>query len=124
MKISKKNGRIRLDYGELMIDNRYFIKREFEHMRLSDMNLVFHVRISRRTATGAWIENMWTRATNGEEAAIKTLRTYVNTLWSVLTVAPDDAFINETLEAVDAAFNRHPDWYGLEEKKKQDEGQD
>lgn len=116
MKVSKKTGKIKLDADELMLGDRYFVKRGFEHMKLYDLNLVFHVSVSRRTVSGAWLENMWARAMNGEDAAIKTLNTYVATLWSVLTVAPDDAFIGETLEAVDGAFNRHPDWYGLENK--------
>ena len=125
MKVSKKTGKIKLDFGELVIDDRYFVKREFEHMRISDMNLVFHVRVSRRTTAGAWLENRWRRASDGDDSAMKTLKTYAATLWSILTVAPDDAFINETLEAVDGALNRHPDWYGLkDEEEKQDEGQD
>ena len=123
MKVSKKTGKIKLDADEFMLGERYFVKRGFEHMKLYDLNLVFHVSVSRRTAAGAWLENMWERSKNGEEAALRTLKTYAATLWSILTVAPDDAFISETLEAVDAAFNRHPDWYGLEGPK-EDEGKD
>lgn len=119
MKVSRKTGKIRLDANEVMVDeNRYFVKREFGHMKLYDMNYSLHVSVSRRTVAGAWLENMWVRATNGEEEATRTLKTYMATLWSVLTVAPDDAFINDTLEAVDGAFNRHPDWYGLDNDSK------
>ena len=113
MKVSKKTGKVRLETGELMVDNRYFIKREPEHMKLSDLNFVFHVRVSRRIASGAWLENMWARAVNGDTAATGTLRTYMATLWSILTVVPDDVFVTDTLEAVDRAMTRRPEWYGL-----------
>ena len=123
MKVSRKTGKIRLDSNEVMVGDRYFVKREFEHMKLYDLSYAFHVRVSRRTVSGAWLENMWMRAKNGEEAALGTLKTYAATLLGILTVAPDDAFIAETLEAVDGALDRHKDWYGLEETK-EDEGKD
>lgn len=123
MKINRKTGKIRPGSNEVMVDNRYFVKREFEHMTLHDFNYVFQVRISRRTVSGAWLENMWSRSKEGDEVALRTLKTYVATLWSLLTVVPDDALIGGVLEAVDGALDRHKDWYGLEESN-EDEGKD
>lgn len=121
MKVSKKTGKRKFGSKELLVDNRHLVRREFEHMNLSDFNFVFQVRVSRRTVSGAWLENMWERAKNGEDAALKTLRTYVATLWSILTVIPDDVLIAETLEAVDGALDRHKDWYGLNDAAEEKE---
>lgn len=114
MKISKKTGKIKLEANEVRVGN-FFVCRETDHMKLSDIHSVIHIRISRVIPVGIWLENIWERANAGEEAAEKTLQTYIAVMWSVLCVAPDDGFIQDAITMSEAALKRHPDWYGAEE---------
>ena len=112
MKVSKKTGKVKLDANEVRVGN-FFVRRDETEMKLTDLNGVFHHSVNRRMPIGIWLENIWARAYNGEEAAINTLKTYVATMWSFFSVAPDDEFIQDTLKAAKDALGRHPNWYGV-----------
>ena len=112
MKVSKKTGRVRLEENEVRVGN-FFVMREADHMKICDLNTVFLHRVSRSMPVGIWLENIWARANNGEEASLNTLKTYIATLWSAFSVAPDDEYISDLLNASRAALERHPDWYGV-----------
>lgn len=111
MKVSKKTGKVRLDANEVRVGN-FFVRRDENEMKLTDLNGVFHHSVHRRMPIGIWLENLWARAMNGEGSAIETLRVYISTMWSFFSVAPDDGFISDALAATRANFERHPDWYG------------
>ena len=112
MKVSKKTGKVRLDANEVRVGN-FFIRRDENEMKLTDLNGVFHHSVNRRMPIGIWLENIWARAYNGEESALNSLKTYVATMWSFFSVAPDDDFIKDALKAAKDALGRHPDWYGV-----------
>ena len=112
MKISKKTGKVRLEQNEIRVGG-FFIKRDDLQMKLTDLNGVFHHAVSRRMPIGIWLENIWARAYHGEEAAIKTLQTYIASMWSLFSVAPDDEFIGDVIQTAKNALERHPDWYGV-----------
>lgn len=111
MKI-KKDGTAKLERDEIRIGN-FFVKRENEHMKIEDLNGVFSFRAYNRIPIGIWLENIWERAKKGESVSESTLKTYIATMWSVFSVAPDDDYIKDMLQSADAALNRHPDWYGI-----------
>lgn len=101
-----------MEKDEVRVGN-FFVKREEEHIKIVDLNGVFSFRANRRMAIGIWLENIWARAVNGEEVALSTLKTYIATMWSVFSVAPDDDYIGDMLKVAQDALERHPDWYGI-----------
>ena len=112
MKISKKTGRIKMDADEVRVGN-FFVERDGNYMKIQDLHGVFWFRASRRVPIGIWLENIWARANYGDESAITTLKTYIATMWSVYSVAPDDEFIKDAIQIANDALQRHPDWYGV-----------
>lgn len=112
MKISSKTGKVKLEKDEIRVGN-FFLKREADHMKLQDLNSVMSHRVSRRIPIGIWLENFWAGAMNGNEGAVDTLKTYIATMWSFFSVAPDDQYIKEALDCAHSALERHPDWYGF-----------
>ena len=112
MKYSKKTGKVRLEANEVRVGN-FFVKREENEIKLTDLNGVFHHSVNRRMPIGIWLENIWSRAYMGEETALVTLKTYIGTMWSLFSVAPDDEFISGLLEICKSALERHPQWYGV-----------
>lgn len=111
MKVTKK-GIVKLEKDEVRVGN-FFVKREDDHMKIADLNDVFSFRANRRMAIGIWLENTWYRAMMGEEVGVDNLKTYIATMWSVFSVAPDDAYIQDALTMAQNALGRHPEWYGI-----------
>lgn len=107
MKVTKK-GVLKLDANDTRVGNFVF-SNEFEHIKVQDINTVFSVRISKRTAPGAWMMNVLGLGEKGHDA----LKTWATTLWSVLSPAPDNEYVQDILKAADSALNRHPEWYGI-----------
>lgn len=101
-----------MERDEVRVGN-FFVKREDDHMKITDLNGVFSFRAMRTIPVGIWLENIWARATNGDEGAVETLKTYIATMWSVFSVAPDDGYIKDALQMARDALNRHPEWYGI-----------
>lgn len=120
MKVSKKTGKVKLESCEVRIGN-FFVKCEDAHIKLQDLNGVFTHRVNRRMPIGIWLETMWGRALKGDGGAISTLETYIATMWSFFSVAPDDDFITDTLNAAKSALERHPDWYGVKKESTPEE---
>ena len=109
MKISK-DGKIKLEKGEIRVGN-FFAKRESGHIRLTDIHGVFSVRFSTRIPAGAWLDALMKL---GKERG-DSLKAYVATLWSALSVVPDQAFLDSLFRAVKDCLERHRDWYGAAE---------
>lgn len=107
-----KNGRAKLDFLEIRVGN-FFVKKEVNHMKITDLNGVFSFRVGRRMPLGVWMDNMFERGRRKDEGAINTLHVYISTMWSLFSVAPDDGFIKDVLRVTEDALNRHPDWYGI-----------
>ena len=120
MKVSKKTGKVKLEANEVRVGN-FFVKCEEEHIKLTDLNGVFSFRAHRNVPIGIWLENIWSRAMNADEGAINTLKTYIATMWSVFSVAPDDEYISDALQMANAALNRHPEWYGVKKDVTEEE---
>lgn len=120
MRVSKKTGKVKMDANELRVGN-FFIKCESQHMKMQDLNGVFTHRVHRRMPIGIWLENMWSRAMKDDAGAISTLETYIATMWSYFSVAPDDVFIEDSLKCSRAALERHPDWYGVKKESTPEE---
>ena len=112
MKISKKTGKIRLEQNEVRVGN-FFVRRDDLQMKITDLNGVFHHAVNRRMPIGIWLENIWSRAYHGEEGAVETLQTYIASMWSLFSVAPDNEFITDVIKTAKDALERHPDWYGI-----------
>ncbi len=112
MKVTKK-GNIRLEKGEIRVGNFFFRDEgENEHIRVVDLNSCFTLRVYKRMPLGIWLDNMLGMArTDGK--AVDTLKTWVAVMWSLLSVAPDDGFVEDAVRMSQAALERHPDWYGV-----------
>ena len=108
MKVTK-NGKVKLEGGEVRFGN-FFVKDEVdnERIRVIDLNSCFSVRISKRMPLGIWMDNILKMGEKGEE----TIKTWIGAMWTVLSMAPDQEFVEDLIKAADANLKRHPDWYG------------
>lgn len=107
MKVTK-NGRVKLDSRDTRVGN-FVVTDEPEHIKIQDINSTYHIRISKRMPVGIWLTALLERG----ESALPTLKTYIAVVWSMLSVAPDDDFVQDIIKATEAALKRHPDWYGI-----------
>ena len=109
MKVTK-SGKLRLDAKDTRVGNFVFTD-EVEHVKVQDLGSTTVVRIGKRMPLGIWLTNILGMGEKGND----TLRTWVATVWSVLSPAPDNDYITDLLKAADAALKRHPEWYGIKE---------
>ena len=122
MKYNKKTGSVKLEPLEIRVGN-FFVKLEEHHVKIQDLNGVFSFRVNRRMAIGIWLENMWNGART-DENALKSLKTYIATMWSLFSVVPDDEYVSDALGMTESALNRHPEWYGIKKDATPDEDAD
>lgn len=111
MKVSNKN-KIKLEKGEMRVGN-FFIRDEGEneHIRVTDLNSCFTIRVLKRMPLGIWLENMIDLSRTDVKGG-ETLKTWAAVMWSLLAVVPDDEFIAEIVKSTNDAIHRHPEWYG------------
>ena len=116
-----KDGGVKLEKGEIRVGN-FFIRDEGEneHIKVTDLNSCFTIRVLKRMPLGIWLENMLDMA-RVDENAVNTLKTWVSVMWSLLAVVPDNDFIAEILKSADDALHRHPDWYGYKPSDDEEE---
>lgn len=107
MKVNKE-GKIRLEKGEIRIGN-FFVRDEGEneHIRLTDLNSCFTLRVWKRMPLGIWLDNMLKMG----EGGLDSIKAYIAMMWTTFSVAPDNDFVKDLLDASDANFKRHPEWY-------------
>ena len=106
MKI-RKNGTIQLGPRDRRIGN-FVVTDGDDYIRLQDIGSVYNLRVSKRMPLGIWLAGVLSRGEVGDD----TLKTYISVMWSLLSVAPDDGFVRDLLDASARALQRHPDWYG------------
>lgn len=108
MKVTK-NGNVKLEKGEVRIGN-FFVRDEGEneHIRLTDLNSCFTIRVDKKMPLGIWLDNILKMGERGHES----IKTFIAVMWSLLSVAPDQEFVEDVLGVSDRALRRHPDWYG------------
>ena len=101
-----------MEKGEIRIGN-FFVRDEGdnEHIRITDLNSCFTLRVWKRMPIGIWLENMLKSGDGGKDS----LKTYIAMMWSVMAVAPDNEFVADMLNGAHSALTRHPDWYGSKE---------
>lgn len=109
MKI-KKDGNVWLDEKDTRVGNFVFTSEE-EHVKAQDIGRMFVVRLSKKLPIGIWLSNIIGMASDG----LVTLKTWVATIWTVLSVVPDNEYIQDLLNAAEACLNRHKDWYGIKD---------
>lgn len=116
-----KDGKIKLEKGEVRIGNFFFRDEgENEHIRVTDLNSCFTIRVLKRMPLGIWLDNMIDLSkvdVNGGN----TLKTWAAVMWSLLSVVPDDEFVRVLIKSTEEALNRHPDWYGYDKDADDDE---
>lgn len=107
-----KDGNVKLEKGEIRVGN-FFIRDEGEneHIKVTDLNSCFSLRVLKRMPLGIWLENVMDIART-DEKGMDTLKTWIAVMWSVLAVVPDDEFVSVMIREAHNALHRHPDWYG------------
>lgn len=107
-----------MERGEIRIGN-FFIKDEgsAEHYKVQDLNSVFVVRVWKRIPLGIWLTNILSAKEKGHE----TIKAWVSVLWSMLSVVPDQEFIEGIMNETKACLDRHPDWYGVKKEASEEE---
>ena len=105
------SGEVRLAQNERRIGN-YFIKDYEKSISLSDLGGVMMFRVSKSMPIGIWLHNLYER---NDEAAIGSIHAYVATFWSVLSVVPDDQYLQVLLGGAKDCLERHKDWYGIKD---------
>lgn len=108
MKVTKE-GKVRLEKGEVRIGN-FFIKkeREDEYIKVVDLSSCFSLRVATRMPLGVWLLNILEMGEEGRES----IKTWIGTMWSVLSVCPDQEFVTDLVHAAERNLGRHPEWYG------------
>ena len=114
-----KNGKIKLEKGDIRVGN-FVLSVESQHIKVQDLNKFFTLRINKRMPVGIWLDNMVNMA-RADENAVNSLKTYIAVLWSVLSVVPDNEYMQDLIKAAQSGLARHPDWYG---KKENGDGQE
>lgn len=109
MKVTK-SGKLKLDAKDTRVGNFVFTD-ELEHVKVQDLGSTFVLRVGKRMPLGIWLANILGMGEKGND----TLHTWVATLFSALSPAPDNDYIVDLLKAADSAIHRHPDWYGIKE---------
>ena len=109
-----KEGKVKLEKGEVRVGNFFFRDEAAnEHVKVTDLNTCFTLRVLKRMPLGIWLDNMMDMArTDGN--AVDSLKTWASVMWSVLAVVPDDAFVKDLFAAAQAGLSRHPEWYGYD----------
>lgn len=116
-----KEGKIKLEKGEVRVGNFFFRDEgENEHIRVTDLNTCFTIRILKRMPLGIWLDNMMDLSRT-DAKGVETLKTWAAVMWSLLAVVPDDQFVLELVKSTDDSLNRHPDWYGYDKDANDDE---
>ena len=103
------NGEVRLAKNERRIGN-FLVKEEPGHMKLTDLGGVMSFRVSKKMPVGVWLYNLYKRK---DDSAGDTLKVFVSTVWSTLSVVPDDEYIQLLLTGSRACLERHKEWYGM-----------
>ena len=113
-----KDGKVRLEKGEIRVGN-FFVRDEGDngHISVTDLNSCFKIRIIKRMPLGIWLGNIMQMG----EAGHGTIKTWVAVMWSLLSVVPDDGFVQEIIKSTEDALKRHPDWYGFDPDGDDDE---
>ena len=105
------NGEVRLAKNERRIGN-FLVKEEPGHMKLTDLGGVMSFRVSKKMPVGVWLYNLYKRK---DDSAEDTLKVFVSTVWSTLSVVPDDEYIQLLLTSSRACLERHKEWYGMKD---------
>jgi len=116
MKVSK-NGMAKLEAGEVRVAN-FFFKKEKGHIKVQDINSMFSFRVSTSLSVGMWLMAALKRKDED------TLHIYAATMMTLLMCVPDDDYIKDVGDAVNAAIHRHPDYYGVDATEKSDAEQE
>lgn len=120
MKVTKE-GNVKLEKGEVRVGNFFFRDEgENEHIRVTDLNSCFTIRVLKRMPLGIWLDNMMDLSRTDVKGS-ETLKTWAAVMWSLLAVVPDDQFVKELIKSTEDALNRHPDWYGYDKDADDDE---
>ena len=120
MKVTKE-GNVKLEKGEVRVGNFFFRDEgENEHIRVTDLNSCFTIRVLKRMPLGIWLDNMMDLSRTDVKGG-DTLKTWAAVMWSLLAVVPDDDFVKELIKSTEDALNRHPDWYGYDKDADDDE---
>ncbi len=119
-----KEGNVKLENGEIRIGN-FFIRDEGEneHIKVTDLNSCFSLRVLKRMPLGIWLENVMDIARTDEKGR-DTLKTWISVMWSLFAVVPDDEFVTTMVHAADDALHRHPEWYGYKASDDEKENED
>lgn len=116
-----KDGKVKLEKGEVRVGNFFFRDEgENEHIRVTDLNSCFTIRVLKRMPLGIWLDNMMDLSRTDVKGS-ETLKTWAAVMWSLLAVVPDDQFVKELIKSTEDALNRHPDWYGYDKDADDDE---
>lgn len=111
-----KNGKIKLEKGDIRVGN-FVLSIEDQHIKVQDLNKFFTLRINKRMPIGILLDSLIKRGDEGRDS----IKTYIAVLWSVLSVAPDNEYMQDLIKAAQDGLARHPDWYG---KKDDGNGQE
>jgi len=105
-----KDGKVRLEKGETRIGN-FFVRDEGDngYVSVTDLNSCYKIRLLKRMPLGIWITNLLELGDEGKNS----IKTWIAVMWSLLSVVPDDGFVQELIKSTEDALKRHPDWYGF-----------
>ena len=105
-----KNGKFKLEKGDIRVGN-FVLSVEEQHIKVQDLNKYYTLRFHKRMPIGIWLDSLIKRGDEGKDS----LKTYIAVLWSVLSVAPDNEYMQDLIKAAQEGLARHPELYGKKE---------
>lgn len=120
MKLGKSGPK--LEKGEIRIGN-FFIKEETEHIKVTDLNAVFSLRVRKRIPAGIFIAQSVEAIRRGEDGHEKGMGNYLAVLWALMSTVPDMEFLETAYTACEDCMKRHPELYGLKKGEPTEEEQ-
>ena len=88
-----KDGKIKLEKNDIRVGN-FVLSIEKQHIKVQDLNQCFVLRFHKRMPVGIWLDSLIKRGDDGNDS----LRTYIAVMWSVLSVVPDNDYLQVLVE--------------------------
>lgn len=109
MKVSKKTGKIKLEPNEFRYGN-FVLRRETEHMVITDIGSRVSFRVTRDFALGKLLELVYGQVENG--GSTRALENYTAMIYLLASSVPDQKFIEDVCKLCQECMKRHPEVYG------------
>jgi len=110
----KNKNKVKVQKGDVRVGN-FIFHNEAHFIKLSDINSLFNLRISKDTIPGRLLQGGMDGGKKGDEVRENYLHNYAAVMFNTLLCVPDNDFLAALNTAVLSSVDRHKDIYGYGE---------